>query len=330
MAQVYTQNLLKNFKLNLLNVNDVIKQPGQYDYSWTTDNSDDYNQYYFQILIFEGTEDDSKPKLVYGTKQELVDKYSLGNSSLPTEGAKVDKNFLSKKPKEAVKVHTVRFLLQSRRLSQIIASTWLEPDQIPPGQKNQIKLIRKILNSYNIIPETKFLKNGQVYNNKTDQELESELWSIRNIDPKLLNYIIMPDHISYNSISLVLLLSGQAYYQDRDNRWMKISNSIFSTYEMIWEYGLDLSWDTFYATRIDVSQAGAKPKPPFTKVTLGYPPKPDEFNLTQVQIGKWVNAREHSDQSEYPFYPDKHSSEWDNSELKYIVPPYPYIPLSCM
>ena len=33
---------------------------------------------------------------------------------------------------------------------------------------------------------------------------------------------------------------------------------------MIWEYGIDLSWDTFYARREDISQSGLYPNPPFT------------------------------------------------------------------
>ncbi|NES17502.1 MAG: hypothetical protein F6K41_00600 [Symploca sp. SIO3E6] len=32
--------------------------------------------------------------------------------------------------------------------------------------------------------------------------------------------------------------------------------------------------------------------------------------------------------NDYPFYPKQGTSEWNNKELRFIQPPYPYIPLS--
>lgn len=207
---------------------------------------------------------------------------------------------------------TVRFLLQCRHLSQVTASTWLDENYIDDNDRGRIKLIRKIFETYNILPQN----GGWIDNNKNKQ---------------FFDFYIEKDHLNYSSISLVLLLSGQAYYQDTDQKYKQISASIFSTYEMIWEYGIDLSWDTFYATRIDISQSGGTPKPPFTKVTLSYPPRPNEFSLKQKDINKWVRAKEEYEEgNEYPFYPQPCTPAWRQKELNFIVPPHPYLPLSCM
>jgi hypothetical protein len=147
------------------------------------------------------------------------------------------------------------------------------------------------------------------------------------------DYLIKPEYVSYGSISLSLLLSGQAYYQE-ENQWKQIWPSILSTYETIWEYGLDVSWDTFYASRIDLSKAGYLAKPPYTKVTLGYPPRPSKFNLTQENIKSWAEAHETAEDEDLkinnglPFYPKINSTEWTEKKLKFVAAPYPYIPLS--
>ena len=223
---------------------------------------------------------------------------------------------------------TVRFLLQCRKLSQILAYTWLDPDRIPENKKHQIKLVRKILDSYNIIPDTYWANDQNQVERIKDIEVEKKLLEIKETKDGLLNLLIKPEYISYRSISLALLLSGQAYYRGAGDQWKRICDPIFSTYEMIWEYAVDVSWDTFYATRIDISQAGERPTPPYTKVTLSYPPRPNEFSLEQDKIQEWVTAEEDFKDSKYPFYPEEDTPDWHNHQLKFVVPPYPYIPLS--
>ena len=327
MTQIYTPNLFKSFKSNL-----HIKVGAEPKSSHDPTNPAKYDKYYFQILIFEHTEDSFK--LVYGTKEALQAKYGLDPSSLPAYGVTVDQDFLAKgkknSPTEAqikiAELSTVRFLLQCRKLSQIMTYTWLDEDRIPESTKKyQIKLVRKIFDSYNIIPDTYWVKDRDEVEKLEDLEIEEKLLEIQKTQDYLLDFLIKPDYISYDSISLALLLSGQAYYQD-DGKWTSISEAIFSTYEMIWEYALDVSWDTFYASRIDLSKAGVKPKPPYTKVTLGYPPRPDEFALGQDKIQKWVTSGEYK--NKFAFYPQKNTPEWDNQQLNCVQPPYPYMPLS--
>ena len=323
MTQIYTPNFVKNCQSNL-----HIKIGAESRYSHEITEPNKYDEYYFQILIFEDVE--GVGKLVYGTKSDLQDTYNLDPSSFPTPGVIVDPKFVSATDQiETAVLSTVRFLLQSRKLSQIMTYTWLEPDRIPENKKHQIKLIRKILDSYNIIPDTYWVNDQNEVERIKAIEIEKKLLEIKETKDGLLNLLIKPEYISYCSIFLALLLSGQAYYQDEGNQWTRICEPIFSTYEIVWEYALDISWDTFYASRIDLSQAGQIPKPPYTKVTFGYPSRPDEFSLGQDRIEKWVTAQEkYSDDNEYPFYPQEETKEWQNQQLKFVVPPYPYIPLS--
>ncbi|MGK7894328.1 MAG: hypothetical protein AB4372_12080 [Xenococcus sp. (in: cyanobacteria)] len=323
-------------------------------------NSNDWDQHYFQILIIEKDNNAFlEPKLVYGTKEKLQNKYKL--NPLPTTGAKVDGEFLEDLEgtditKNSLKYSigsTVRFLLQCRILSKLVASTWLEKDQVDQQTFQKIELSRKILDSYNIEPKS-YRIDGNSLVPMNDIELEDFLKYIKNlpstdkIKNKVLSnkdsFLIKPRYVSYNSVSLALLLCGHAYFQcregsnyDEDSQILleKIWEPVFSTYEMVWEYGIDVSWDTFYASRTDIPQTGKDPKPPYTKVTIGYPPRPNEYNLTQEQIREWCQAGEDFEGSKYPFYPRKYTSyetetseKWQNKELEFVVPPHPYIPLS--
>lgn len=332
MSQVITPNYLKSLRSNL-HV-ECAKAP---KLTYDSEQKDRYNDYFFQMLIFEKGQD--IPKLVYGTKKDLQAKYGSDcekqSLPFPTSGAKVDPSFLESVPNKSqlksAQFSTVRFLLQCRLLSQLMTYTWIDDDKIPQGNKQEILLVRKILDTYNLVPETFWLDSQDNEYHVEDLEIESKLLETKKKDEGLLDFLLKPDHIGYGSISLALLLSGQAYYQNEDNQWKQIISSILSTYEIIWEYGIDLSWDTFYATRRDLSQAGETPKPPYTMVTFSYPPRPTQFNVTQKQIKEWATAPQYDgEDNDYPFYPIKDSSDWENQQLKFIAPPYPYIPLSCI
>lgn len=322
--EVYTANAIRNLQSNLSVGSDVDTATNE------KQNEDhDYSKHYFQILIFNGDEEDGKLELVYGTKEDLERKYSLDSSYLPAKGVQIDQDFLQQGSGD---YSTLRFLLQSRKLSQIMTKTWLEPKE----QDVSTKIIKKIFDSYNIIPETYWLEGENKLESIEDIQLQRKLLDIQektgngNLKKDLSALLIRPTHIGYNSISLVLLLSGNAYYKDKQGEYIRIyDDSILSTYETIWEYALDLSWDTFYAYRVDLSQASLQQKPPFTKVTLGYPARPDQFSLKQDNIKTWVNATEYySSDNKYSFYPKKDSDDWKNQKLNVVAAPYPYMPLT--
>ena len=102
-----------------------------------------YNEYYFQTLAFESIEDTGK--LVCGKKKDLEKHYNLEFLSLPTAGVKVDQEFVPIKSSdeiEAAQYSTVRFLLQCRKLSQLLTSTWLDdPKKIQDEKEEKLRLL---------------------------------------------------------------------------------------------------------------------------------------------------------------------------------------------
>lgn len=304
----------------------------------------------FQILLVEDrgeTEDflpapnDIKTTLVTRRRGEFQDypiiSYDVDSKSwrqdkaigsaenLPTKGVEPDEKFMShlaKKNKnlELAEYSTVRFLLQTRKVSQVIAKTWLSSNKFEEDeewQKDNARYTRELLLSGNALPDdSKDFTGG---NDKT-------------------HYIIKPSMPNYTGIRLSLLLAGQAYrwveagaYRNNPKGYLPICDSILSTYESVYEYSWQVSWDTFYASRIDIPHTGLKPKPPYYEVTLAYPPKPDvseKTPLTEEKIRAWGFAKE--DKKGLPFYPAKDDEgNYVSRELQYTMPPYPYLPMSC-
>ncbi|HAG82260.1 MAG TPA: hypothetical protein DCL61_14100 [Cyanobacteria bacterium UBA12227] len=300
--------------------------------------SDEYKQNFFQVLLVDVDENgETTSKLVYGRKSDLTATYK-GIKDLPGQGILVDENFVP--PTKIEQYSTVRFLFQCRKLSQMMVYTWVDERDIEGANKKvEVNLIREIFHAYNILPPTYFLDKQKVEQISIKEIINNQelAFKILEFEAKDLSYLIKPTARGYSSIRLAMLLCGQAYYKTPDmEQYSKIGASlpglehgIYSTYEMIWEYAMDVSWDTFYATRIDISQSGRKPNPPFSSVTLGYPPRPEpnRFNVTSEQMSKWAFAKDSGE--DFPFYPEKDSKEWNEAKLKYIVPPYPYLPLSC-
>ena len=289
-------------------------------------------QQWFQVLLVDVDDSGiSTTKMVYGEKNRLEVEYGI--SALPSNGVEVASGFIP--PGElSAKYSSVRFLLQCRKLSQMMVLTWVNENEVPDEQKLEVKLIREIFHTYNIIPET-FLLSQQGLNPISSIRLTQNILQAEENNAQDVSYLIKLGATGYSSIRLVLLLCGQAYYKTPNmQQYSKIGasipgleNGIFSTYEMIWEYAMDVSWDSFYATRIDISQSGLNPNPPYTQVTLGYPARPSDFNVSQTQIQQWAFASD--SEGSLPFYPPNPSSEWEQTEIQYIVPPYPYLPLSC-
>lgn len=321
MAQVFTRSYVQNLQSNLSIK--IGQEPKLID-------GDRYSDYYFQLLIFEN---EDTPNLVYGTKNSLQTKYDLDPSSFPSSGCHVDSDFVSsgkdkdEDPLAQTKLSTVHFLLQTRKLSQMIAYTWLEPENIPDEMKTKVNLVRKILRFPNSKQDTYWLDD-------TSQETEI----IREIDlsKKLLGYgekvppefswLIKPEHTSYDFIALALLLCGQAFYKDINGQFVNIWEPIGSIYQLIFEYGVNVTWELFHGVTTEIVHTGQDF--PANQITIPYPPRPHEFNVSQSDIESWAKANDHD--GSYPFYPPKDSEDWQNHQLEYVYPPSPYIPLSCL
>lgn len=322
MAQVFTRSYVQNLQSNLSIK--IGQGPKSID-------GNQYNDYYFQLLIFEN---EYHPKLVYGTKEALQTKYNLAPSSFPSSGAKVDPRFCpsgndqpNDDPLAQAELSTVYFLLQTRKLSQMIAYTWLEPENIPDEMKAKVNLVRKILRFPHQKVCTYWLDNPQEAESPISEiDLSRKLLVDSKTHTKKYSWLIQPDNINYDFIALALLLCGQAFYKDENGQFAHIWEPIGSIYQLIFEYGLDVSWELFHGVMTELVHTGKDF--PAGKITVPYPPRPSEFNVSQSDIETWATAKEHN--GPYPFYPSQDSEDWKNHQLKHVYPPSPYIPLSCL
>ncbi|MFN9675587.1 MAG: hypothetical protein ACK552_24655, partial [Microcystis sp.] len=272
MAQVFTRSYVQNLQSNL-----SIKI-GQEPKST---NGDQYNQYYFQLLIFEN---EDTPKLVYGTKEALQTKYNLAPSSFPSSGCEVDPEFCpsgqdqDKDPLAEIKLSTVHFLLQTRKISQMIAYTWLEPENIPDEMKTKVKLVREILKFTNQKLPTCWLDDpSQEPKGINGIDLSRKLLGYSQTIPSEYSWLIPQSHISYDFIALALLLCGQAFYKDENGQFANIWEPIGSIYQLIFEYGIDVTWELFHGVMTELVHTGKDF--PANKITVPYPPRPSEFNV---------------------------------------------------
>ncbi|MEI2582032.1 hypothetical protein [Scytonema sp. PRP1] len=249
---------------NLKNLNSITSVTREVEGSQITSKKRVTDEKYFQIFLVEINKDSKDvdfsnlfemeqsgyvtTKLVYGKKKDLISRY-LGVNCLPSQGVKIDTNFSTSSSSDNDEQdnsiqHTVRILLQGRKISQMMAVTWLEAERIKKYTPEQVGLVRGILNSYNIVTDTHWLRdNNEISPKLASKELARSLSDVEN---EYLDYLIKPEYANYNSIRLALLLSGQAYYKYKDNsRCNRIWEPIFSTYEMVWRHAFDVSWDTF-------------------------------------------------------------------------------------
>lgn len=325
MARVFTNSLIQDLQFNL---NTSIGQElTLFNPESPSTSESPYAGYYFQLLIFEDLE--NKPQLVCGTQAALIEKYRINSKDLPSSGVNVNEKFTNKEekildPMARIKLGTVQFLLQTRKISQLIAYTWLEEIEMPTEIKENIKLVRKVFKSYGANPDTYWIENNLLM---PVSDINTKISEIKDQDC-FFDYFIKPENIGYQSITLALLLCGHAYYKQQDGTYSRIWEPIAAVYQFIVEYCIDISWDSFYGTTIELIKTGKQKQSPANKVIIPYPPRPSEFDLSQKEIKDWATAE--IDGGLYPFYPTEETQEWKDSQPQYVAPPTSYIPLSCL
>jgi hypothetical protein len=283
-----------------------------------------YDDSYFQVLIVTEPENGEgiETTLLTKKKAEFRDMKVSGGTTiadkLPSKGAELDRRFLPITDdhdhinyQNLAKYSTARFMLQCRKLSQLIAQTWLPEDSFKDNlAATKARLARKIFFAANLRP------------NRFEPPLD-QFPTDGNTDN-----IIKPDRLSQQGLQLSLLFGGLVYTPSASEpgSYVSICEPIFSNYELVYEYALRVSWDTFYATRTDYPQPGNNPVPPYYEVVISYPPRPElgEFTVKLGQLEKWANAEEKG--GEFPFYPQDIDC---SDQVHFVNPPYPYIPLSC-
>ena len=322
---------------------------------------EEFSKCYFQLLVFDKewicsrtNKDLPYPaKIVYGKREDLKAYYDLEDLSLPTKGAKVEEDFV--KPRTG---RSVRYLLTTRLLSQMIALTWLDGrEDIPGYTSEQIDLIENTWKFHNVLPDFYFLhsdpEDSTQYVLKPFDEFTLGQLLIESIedpscmsndieDPSCMSndedYSSKPPGVSHEAMAFIktstsrgffalriaLLLAGQAYYADCSGKYKAICESIFSTTEIVEVFAFsDVPWDKFTGGTLEI----AGNIPPHTVVTLPYPPRPSDYNLKEDHIRRWAVAPLDAD-SEFPFYPQNPSLDWTFSRPQFVTSPYPYIPVS--
>ena len=225
---------------------------------------------------------------------------------------------------------TARLLLKYRKISQLVAKSWL------PATVNPLyPFIKKLILTSDVIPE-KFQTNLPEYHmsqpkehyiNCSDKERFFMLASGEN-KADLYSTIIQPFQWNWHLIRLSLMLAGQAFLKD-GNTYTPISEPILSTYEIgVFAAITKVSWSEYIAVFDEVAEPGLNQLPPYYKVKFPYPPKPSEDLLPQSYIKDWAEAAEYvKDGEKLPFYPTQDSDGNFQSDLvQNVLPPYPYIP----
>ncbi|NET26151.1 hypothetical protein [Okeania sp. SIO1I7] len=324
---------------------------------------------YYQILIVtEENQNESFTdfelglrKTVYiGTKDELKKQFS--NCRLHTENGlltdRIDKlpysginmeqifpnrnNFQSFREVQG-QYTMVRRLFQARKLSQLIAKSWLNVDAVNAQQEDKneefltqeenvrrLRVIRKL-----------FLTGNQVL----DSSEQVKFFNRNNwINLKKEPYVIRPEQENWQSICLNLLFCGQAYLEykhQNQKKYIPLWVPILSTYEASCFYAFSINSDTFTGTIEERQKIGtANPPPPYYTASIPYPPRPhtgSEFDLLRdSMIKKWAYAKDveltakdaHPSNEELSFC-EKAWDDKDGINIKFVVPPYPYLPMSC-
>ena len=247
---------------------------------------------YYQILVVTPPDPNTKKegqniqaKIVAKTKEEF-DAYRTGKnnhdsseekiaSHLPSPGVTLEKEFLKTIfPSESDRVNpeeleannfyaSSRSLLQSRKLSQLIANTWYRYlaakksgawKHFINGNWNTIDsqtlngLIAREIIAQSVYPSELEPENLEIY-----YPLRGRIAITQHggLETRKQRFLILPNSTAWERIALSLLLAGQAYRQigegnsPTDHIYQQISEPIFSTGEIIHKYGLDVVWSDF-------------------------------------------------------------------------------------
>lgn len=228
---------------------------------------------------------------------------------------------------------SIRGILHSRKLSQLIAITWWcyleakkktektcwwdaftagEWDNIPPNILDGLIAREIFLFAGGASPDE--IDNPQIYSSPEPYDKS---------DPKAKKLLILPTSKAWQGIALSLLSSGQAYYRKENKKYHQIAQPVLSTGEIVSKYSFESDWSIFAGKFKEIATTQESPWTVF-QVTMPYPPIPSSEQLDPEDIKKWATAKD--DGGELPFY--KKDGEDYLIDVDYFRSPYPYIPLS--
>lgn len=290
-----------------------------------------------------GSADNSKPdsfdefELDRETIEKLKDYPKKGDdnklsSYLPFPGVVFPKDFINANSNQTELGNfypSIRIILQSRKLSQLIARTWwtyLEAkktdlwDKFTLGKWDDIPT--QILDG--LIAREIFLVAGGSPPDNPDPEDPSiyEPLKSQGITDERARFLILPTSKAWQGITLSLLSSGQAFYK-KGEKYHQIAESVLSTGEIVFNYSLESDWSIFQGQFKELVISQESPWMVY-QVTMPYPPIPSSEQLDPDNIKKWAEAEE--EEGDFPFY-KKNNGDYV-IDVDYFRSPYPYIPLS--
>ena len=205
-----------------------------------------------------------------------------------------------------------RQLLIARKMSQLVAKTWLDADQInDPEDKVKFPIIKKLILLGNQPPELEKDEVKAIKDLASGYQIEDEL------------EIIIPGRLNWQSAYLNLLLAGQTYLQKDDGTLSLLHESILSTFESVNLYAFKLVFDQFVSKAQELFSPGSQPLPPYYLWTFPYPPRSrtdESSQLSPQMIKAWAYAAEEG--GTLPFYS---TSNGEIEGVEYVYPPYPYM-----
>ncbi|MBV6623032.1 MAG: hypothetical protein KI793_08775 [Rivularia sp. (in: Bacteria)] len=225
---------------------------------------------------------------------------------------------------------TMRTLLHSRKISQLIAKTWWTYLQVQEKEKQLWKKFTEgkwdDIDSYildGLIAREIFLYGGaNTLNHIENENIYLPLKSKEETKQKA-RFMILPTSRAWQGLSLSLLLAGQAYYKIGE-KYHQISQPILSTDEITSKYSLEIDWNTFNGDIKEFIISHEKPWIAYQTV-LPYPPIPTE--AVAENLKEWAKAED--DEKPFPFYIKSQETNEYLVDVDYFRSPYPYIPLSC-
>ncbi|MBU7586025.1 MAG: hypothetical protein KAF91_24660 [Nostoc sp. TH1S01] len=276
-------------------------------------------------------------------------------SNLPSSGVELTEKFLdkliepNKKRDEVIKIvnnfyDSSRNLLQLRKISQLIAQTWYSFLKAQKPQTGEItawqnfvngewgKIDSEILNG--LISREIFFIDQSYYPSSLDPENLEMYYPLYGLtkkikdqvgkDQEITRFLILPNSLAWQRITLSLLIAGQAYREicvDGTKYYQRIWEPILSTGEIVNNFALDVDWCAYVGKFKEVQLSSVRFSS-YYQVCIPYPPIPSENNLSCEEIKSWAIAPDEG--GDFPFY----GSGGEYTDIKYASPPFPYLPLS--
>ncbi|AFZ55978.1 hypothetical protein H6G54_27705 [Anabaena cylindrica FACHB-243] len=230
---------------------------------------------------------------------------------------------------------SIRNLLQSRKISQLISTTWhfyLEAKKTQTDWDNFVKgewdkIDVKMLDA--LIAREIFFVNQSNSSSELDPNNLDIYYPLRSSSEACQNprFMILPNSNAWQGIALSLLMAGQAYRQIGEGEnvsYHQISQPILSTGEIVNRYGMEVEWHGYEGKIKELSMNPGGSSTAF-QVVVPYPPIPSEINLPPEHIQKWAEADDEGE--DFPFYSKTEDGTY-SIYVNYVTPPYPYLPLT--